>query len=551
MKKLIYFLTILLSIHYLLAQNENRLKAINQVTGDRLQDENRLKAEGYRLKETESQTKDNREAGLASEHQIGQRAKTTTNHELPTANGNNLDQGLNCYLMMNPSEIKEIEDIFGFTRMNLLPSRKRKLFLSKEENLVGREKVSTKELEDILIITKNPLVSSKEFSVREVFADQSILSSSEDPSISTVVSKQRDVIIHSTKSSTDIKGKISSITDQIEEAKQASREGRGGENSYFWDRIVTKLEQATDSWNKFDELLTQGNEKRASLWKQAAKESEASAERMKELIVNYISAHKGAVEQLEKGIWNAYYLSDAFTWSLKSEEALEKASLMKGEQEIFWKNLAEQYKDAADYERKASEACHLGKENEEYTWVWAGRFAHSVADYQIKASRALAIGKTILAAGYREASITSQQAVDQLKKAIENYIVGKDSEGYSWYWAGRSLQKKADYQAKAGEAKDVGKMALAESYKGAGVISGCAAEQWKLSAERKAIGKESEGVSWGWQGSSLQLKADYQAKTSEAQEAGKAILTIGYREAVEISQRAILPTSFASPAFAW
>ncbi|HLB34030.1 MAG TPA: hypothetical protein VJK54_07325 [Chthoniobacterales bacterium] len=55
MKHIFNLSVILLSTSCLLAQNDNRLKATNQVIRDRLQDENRLKAEGYRLKETENQ----------------------------------------------------------------------------------------------------------------------------------------------------------------------------------------------------------------------------------------------------------------------------------------------------------------------------------------------------------------------------------------------------------------------------------------------------------------------------------------------------------------
>src|SRR3990167_6294435 len=42
-------------------------------------------------------------------------------------------------------------------------------------------------------------------------------------------------------------GRVSVIASQIEEAKQASKERLGGENSYLWDSIATKLEQAQDS----------------------------------------------------------------------------------------------------------------------------------------------------------------------------------------------------------------------------------------------------------------------------------------------------------------
>ncbi|HLB34448.1 MAG: hypothetical protein A3F67_06660 [Verrucomicrobia bacterium RIFCSPHIGHO2_12_FULL_41_10] len=79
----------------------------NQTTGYRLQDKNRLKAEGYRLKETESLTKDNREAELASGDQVEQGGKSTTNYQLPTTNCNNQGVNLDCCLMMNPATLEE------------------------------------------------------------------------------------------------------------------------------------------------------------------------------------------------------------------------------------------------------------------------------------------------------------------------------------------------------------------------------------------------------------------------------------------------------------
>ena len=66
----------------LVAENENRQEATNQVTGCRLQDKNRLKAIGYRLEEEKNQRTDNRKTELILEDQIGQRVKITTNYQL-------------------------------------------------------------------------------------------------------------------------------------------------------------------------------------------------------------------------------------------------------------------------------------------------------------------------------------------------------------------------------------------------------------------------------------------------------------------------------------
>ena len=337
----------------------------------------------------------------------------------------------------------------------------------------------------------------------------------------------------------DFENRFLAITTQIEVAKQASQEKLGGENSYLWDRIVTKLEQSRDSWNKVNELLGQGKEEKALLWKRVAEDSEAAAERIRQVVLAYISGEKEILEQSEKGAWNVYYLSDASTWSLKSAEVLEKvekANQMQSEEKELWKNLANQYKIAADYERKALEAHIVDKEAQRNSCSWAGRYMHSSAERQLKALEAQAAGSVILAVGYQGASETSQKAVGCEKQAITAHILGKEDEGYCWAWVAHSLQKKADYQAKACEAEDADKTILAVGYREAAVISELASDQWKLSAKAKIAGKISEGNSWGWVGDSLQLKADYQAKEFEAEEVKKIILASGYRAAAATIQ---------------
>ena|SRR3990167_1272585 len=86
---LFLLLALLTSFSILLAQDE-----YNQVTEYRLKD--RLKAEGYRLEETEKNLL----------------CCTTTNYELPTTNCDNSAESLNCYLMMDPVESEKIVESF-------------------------------------------------------------------------------------------------------------------------------------------------------------------------------------------------------------------------------------------------------------------------------------------------------------------------------------------------------------------------------------------------------------------------------------------------------
>ncbi|HLB33293.1 MAG TPA: hypothetical protein VJK54_03555 [Chthoniobacterales bacterium] len=557
----LFLLSVLISPACIFAQDKNRLEETNQVTSCRLQVTNQVI--GCRLQVVG--------ANQAADHTVGRRStelplvdlsfqidrggKTTTNCELRTTNCDNLGQDLSCHLMMDPAELKNIEE--GVDALRGVITTKR---------TVAEGEVAE--------------ASSVRARGSDVASDVNCCELSIYSPLLTLASLKKDF--------QTVQEKIPKITEQIKAAKQASKEKRGGEKAYFWDRIAIKLEQSRDSWNKVNELVTQGKHERAFLWRKVAEESEVSAEGMRQVIISYISGQKEAAEQLERQAWNTYYLSDASTWLLKSKEALEKADQIQagrllsklayadevqgvdGAQKLsvqelldasstgatkqfaaeiefrkesngegeFWRRLAEHYKIAADYEKKALEAHHLGKEDERNSWVLAGKSAYASADYQVKAIEAEAVGKITLAAGYRDVAAISQRAADQWKLSAERKAAREISEAYSWGNAGMSLQSQADYQAKVIEAEEAGKITLAAGYREAAATFQRAAEQNKLTAETYVAGKMSEAYSWGKEAESLRLKAGYQAKACEAEEAGKAMLVASYREAVVISQRA-------------
>ncbi|HLB34024.1 MAG TPA: hypothetical protein VJK54_07295 [Chthoniobacterales bacterium] len=462
MKKLIYFLTILFSTHYLLAQNDNRLKAINQVTGDRLQvvGSNQKTActeqDNNRLKETEKQTTDNREAELASGNQIEHRVVPTTNHELRTTNcGNsagslnyhligqgakfttnderrttncdNQDVNLDCYLMMNPEEINKAEEAFGFTRMDVLPYR-------------------------------STTLSTIEGS----------MSTEGETSISAVISEQEDVIENNAKSTEDgnmvsykfleedfinVEEKILELKNQIEEIEHVRLREYISEQSYCRDCIIAKLEQSIDSWKRFNELLSQGNEERASQWKKVAEESEVAAKSVRNLVMNCLYLRQSEDGQFRKGGWNSYYLSDLSTWELKSKEAFERANEDQDEKKDFWRDLATQYQEAAEYERKASEMHNLRRENEENAYARIGRCLYSIANRKFKAMRARELGKNELIVRCQEAGETFRKAAEQWKLSVEKQIEGKEDESNILGEIGKFLQEKGDCQVKAIETK--------------------------------------------------------------------------------------------------
>ncbi|HLB34921.1 MAG TPA: hypothetical protein VJK54_11905, partial [Chthoniobacterales bacterium] len=631
--------------NFLLAQDENRLKATNQVIGCRLQMPlQRQEMEDRRWKmEVEAQgcSFQNIEGRVMNENEykdVDNQSSFLANDSVPISHlpSSSYYLGITPKLMMNPETTRDLGGILKFSR---------------------------NPFKDFMNLSRNPLFPSKASSEREILNAAQVSPIEEGSSISDVIennsknNKNSDLTNNENieKYFTDIKEKILVLTEQIEAAKQASKEQLGGENSYLWDRIATKLEQARDSWHKvnrllselayFDEvqgvdgaqnlsvqtssmvraperrsnslkeveyqvvgrprdrllqveawnsqyfqgrprdrllqveawnsqyfqgrprdrlrrikfeqperqaererasqfgkesseLVEQGSIERVTLWRKAAEESEAAAEGIRQAVQAYISGQKKSAEQLEKETWSAYYLSDAATWSLKSEEALEKTNQMRGESEDFWRDLSEQYHIAADYEKKASEAHKANKKDERNSCCWVGRYLHSSAERKLKAMEAREAGKEELAVGYQDASEVFQQAAEQRKKAIAVYTLGKESEGHSWAWSADSLQKKADYLVKACEAHEANKATLAFGYREAAITSGRAADQWKLSAETKAAGKTNEGNCWGWVGDSLQAGADYQAKVCEAEEAGKKILGAGYGEVVAILKHA-------------
>ncbi|HLB33901.1 MAG TPA: hypothetical protein VJK54_06655, partial [Chthoniobacterales bacterium] len=331
------------------------------------------------------------------------------------------------------------------------------------------------------------------------------------------------VAAENSKLQLETREKIIKLTSQIEEAKQASKEKSYRKNVF--DYIATKLEQARDNWNKVSELLGQGKREKSALWRKAAEASEASAEVLSRAVQDDISRQKDdRCESLEEKIWNAYHLSDASTWSLKSEEALEKVNQVPNKGRDFWRNLAQQYQVAADYKKNAVKfSDYIGPWDSNY----AGMCAHSSADYQVKAAEAQEAGNLILAGGYREAAETLRKAVEQYQQAIRACTSKREREGMCWSSVGNSLElqadyqvKSAEYQIKASEAQKTGKITLVAGYREAAETLQKArealnqyAEQNQQAALDEAAGKKPDVIySWKYKGRSLEAMASYQVK---------------------------------------
>ena len=334
------------------------------------------------------------------------------------------------------------------------------------------------------------------------------------------------------------------IDQQIKEAKQASFEGKGGENAYLWDRIVTKLEQAKESWHQFEEKTAQGKSERAALWQQAAERSEASAERMKNVFLTYIAGNETEAKRLEKENWNLYILSNAFTWNLKSEEALEKVAQAelttprKMEEITFWEKRAEEYKKAADYKREAIEANNAYKESEWNSWFWAGSISHATAEYQIKGAQAKEAGKVTIASEYEKLSQRCESALNSFLKAVADYKAGKIYEGYRLYSAVRSFYYAAAKLGKAIEAEEAGKGEIAQKWRDAAALQESSTEPYSEAAKAHDRGKSPPGDYFDNAGNSLKNAAAKLGKAIEADAAGKVSVAKKWREAAALQKLA-------------
>ena len=321
---------------------------------------------------------------------------------------------------------------------------------------------------------------------------------------------------------------------------------------------------------KSEEHSSATSAQETSIWKKVTEESETAVNEIQQIFQEHNLENQETTQQLGKKAWNDYFSSDVSTWLLQSEEALEKSNQdqMQNGDKDYWKDLAEQYKIAADYARKALEAYILWESNKDNSWYWVINvlrldedcsekdtrknnwdlkidILHLQANCYGKAAKAQERGKKILAAGYREAALTSQKAADQLELSKQKIKEKKWSERKNLHLEANSLQLKAEYQVKASEAQELRKTILAVSYREAAATSQRAADQYQQVALASITGAEKEGSRWHWiekslqaVGKSLQEKADYQVKAGEAQEIEKAQLAVGYREAAATSEKA-------------
>ncbi|HLB32979.1 MAG TPA: hypothetical protein VJK54_01970 [Chthoniobacterales bacterium] len=662
MKKIIPFflLAVSASSSFFLAQAQNRL----EVRGDRLEKtENQSKDYRLedRLEEIESQIKDNRKYALRLENQICLGADVTTNYELQTTNCNNQGDDLDCYMTMDPAELKPLEEgvenlrgVFGLsgesaTSSQVVVNPAASLHSSVESGCkysvnpsVEYAKGSTDNQSDSSNLNQ-PIAYSLQptASIRSV--DRIVMSSSS--SVAMAENRKRayeesaanmgdteNALLGQKKDNFNFEEKILAITSQIEEAleksekvdliqskrllwKELAKDYQVAADYYqnalkannlgkindstSWGRAGYSAHSSVDYYVKAIEAQDAGKTTLAEGYKEAAVTSQRAADQWSQSLV--VTEDSKIISCRYKG----KYLQDQAGYQVKASEAqgigkitlaagyreaasnLEKAAnqwekaaqafaLKKPDQAISYQEAGKSLQAMADYQVKLSEAKEAGNtilaatyrdhvatsERDAHRWEQAAlavdvrkdsdaisseeadKTLQAIAAYQAKAYEAQEIGKEQLAAGYREAAAILDVAVGYYRQAALSYanmrkgsLLSGEKQGYSWNSAAQSLESQANYWVKASEAEEEGRTVLAVAYREAATISQEAADYGQKAAENFAI-KDNGGGGWYWKGKSLQVVADYQVKAAEAQEAEKIQLAAAYREVAEISERA-------------
>ncbi|HLB34871.1 MAG TPA: hypothetical protein VJK54_11650 [Chthoniobacterales bacterium] len=334
------------------------------------------------------------------------------------------------------------------------------------------------------------------------------------------------------------KENVAEVIRKFQEA-QSKVQTTIGDNSSCWQEVAMSLEKSADYWKRAFEFQT--NQTALAVdYSMIAVESEQAAEYSKRAAEVYATLDEDTEDNRKGNRWkhagqSAQYSADCRMKGIEAGRLGKQANV-------------QEYATAAGKLQHASILCvqavldghMLWKEGPMLQWR-RGRFlqAEGISEkYRLQGVEAQEAEKTQLAAGYREATATSQRAADQWKSSADRTVAIKFMEGCGEEEEGNSLQKKADYQAKASEAQEAGKITLAAGYREAVATSQSAADQCKQSVQTEHAGKKHEAMCWVWVGDSLQKKAGYQAKATEAQQVGKTILAAAYREAAAISQSA-------------
>src|SRR3990167_5723024 len=495
----------------------------NQVIDCRLKD--RLKAAnqviGYRLQVAGLETTE-----LFSENQIGQRAKLTTNYEPPTTNGDNsaeslnchlIEQGgktttnhelrttnhelrttncnnsrtdLNCYLMMDPSELKNIEEEAEFLEELL--------------EIFGKNEIEAKDgfqskVEEHPKKTKKTVIGNGGMTV-----------------VSLPIETQ-EVIQESSASLSEVAEYSSNVFKPIDEGKH---------RIVLWVGASPIVIHAAEQMSKLIESESEGTLESAKAWRDS---------------VTFLSCeHYGhadlvrALEKVDEG--DAWY--DAGLSAANAAEQMDKAIEAEAAGNIkiakAWRGAVQQNQLAYKHYTHAARVYASDKTREGNSWYNAGWSSFCAAEQMGKSIEAEIEENPEVAHEWKEAIKQNQLAMKHFTSAaIANASQYEKDEGKIWDGAGAAALKSAQQIGKAIEAKVFENSEIAALWKESAKQSQLAYEYYNRAFIAIVSKKWYESNSWRDAGRVAMEAAEQMDKVIEAEVSGKRELAESWRESIK------------------
>ena len=350
------------------------------------------------------------------------------------------------------------------------------------------------------------------------------------------------------------------------EVAEAYQRGEAGEAHLRAEKIDYQI--------KASEAQEAGTIELAAAYREVVEIYQRKADYWKEAILAKATGRENDFRRLCAAVdsdttkWEVHDRMEKADYEAKACEAQKAGKI---ELAVAYREVVEAYQRKADYYKQSILAIAAGRENDyqRLSEVAKGNGVRSVAyemddrirkaDYVAKVSEAQKAGRMELEATYREIVEVYQRVADAKKQASEKHAQGKkdktnrlgfvglsDDEINCWRNLGRMLGKKAVYQVKAHEAQEAGKIEFVAAYREVAEVHQREANYWKEAALAKAAGRENDYKHWSevvWnsrgheEADAIIKKADYVAKASEAEEAGKIEFVAAYREVAEAYQR--------------
>src|SRR3990167_10873260 len=334
-------------------------------------------------------------------------------------------------------------------------------------------------------------------------------------------------IEHSLKRTTgELKAAIRQSIWYAEKVAEA-KESQSQRISDLWEKTAEQYQLLVEHYRKGAEALLRGNKEEIECFNNASWVLESSAKHLTQA-VNYI------------------------------EEAIQ---LEKSENQFLYDfliNTAEQYQDAAEYERKYAEARMVGNEQEKRRWKEASSYASNSVERFKKSAKAF---KTFfsyqedqsIANLWEQVAEANQTTAGYWRKAAEAEVAGDEQNINRFKYAADSARYGADHLSKAVDASEKALKADTQGNQFFYVIwrkiserKQVAAEHYKKVAEAEALGTyippseynrlDDAACYASWSAEALEQTAIALEKATEAEKKDNQALATLWRKAVEHNQ---------------